>query len=187
MIQIRLLLCEKLLWKPQLLWHLIFVRFTVTTYTSIIVTYSSRSVLIRVGQHVPQLSRSLTRTRKLCVRAMKRPDISNPTLQSPSVLPPPPPRPPLHPPLPQRPNSSRQLRHTCEQKLLSALQDDRVTLSRHRGCVNVWFGMWEPAMEDTGSGPGAAALRKSCCWVKEVAAWTETKPLFSASGFEVKS
>ncbi|CAB1437514.1 unnamed protein product [Pleuronectes platessa] len=36
---------------------------------------------------------------------------------------------------------ARQLRETCEQELLSASQNDRVTLSRHRGCVNVWLGM----------------------------------------------
>lgn len=36
-------------------------------------------------------------------------------------------------------------------------------------------------MEDTGSGPGAAVLRKSPSGVKEVAAPTETKPAFSRS------
>lgn len=40
---------------------------------------------------------------------------------------------------------ARQLWHTCEQKLLSASRDDRVTLSRHRGCVNVWFWYVRPS------------------------------------------
>lgn len=47
------------------------------------------------------------------------------------------PLPPSHPRIP--PPSACELWHACEQKLLSDPQDDRVTLSRHRGCVNVWF------------------------------------------------
>lgn len=56
--------------------------------------------------------------------------------------------------------AARQLRDTCEQELLSALQDDRVTLDCHRGCVNVWFGMWDWGGEDTGREPGMAWLGK---------------------------
>lgn len=102
-------------------------------------------------------------TRKGCVNGMNKPD-SPPAL----AFPPPRTRPPFlatgstistHQPSPAQ-RSARQLRRTREQELLSASQDDRVTLSRHRGCVNVWFGMWDGAVEDTGSGPGTAVLRK---------------------------
>ena len=96
---------------------------------------------------------------KSCVKNVNRPDSSPPrpavtlglapfsATGSPSAAP------PTRQPV-------RQLRHTREQELLSALQNDRVMLSRHRGCVNVWFGMWDRAVEDTGSGPGAVMLRK---------------------------
>lgn len=100
-------------------------------------------------------------SRKSCVKCMNKPD---------SPLHPPcrhlGPGPPLPPPLfffghgfTHR-SPRRQLRHTREQELLSASQDDRVTLRRHRGCANVWLGMRDGAVEDTGSGPGAVVLRK---------------------------
>lgn len=101
---------------------------------------------------------------------------SNPTLLSPSW-----PRIPPHQP------SGCELSDACEQKLLSDPQDDRVTLSRHRGCVNVWFGMWDWAVEDTGCGPGAAAWRRAALKVNKGAIWTETKPLFCAARFGVTS
>lgn len=101
---------------------------------------------------------------------------SSPTLLSPSW-----PRIPPHQP------SACELSNACEQKLLSDPQDDRVTLSRHRGCVNVWFGMWDWAVEDTGCGPGAAAWRRAALKVNQGAIWTETKPLFCAARFGVTS
>lgn len=59
--------------------------------------------------------------------------------------------------------------------LLSDSQDDRVTLSSHRGCVNVWFGMWDWAVDDTGCGPGAAAWRRAAPKVTKGTIWTENK------------
>lgn len=95
-------------------------------------------------------------TRTSCVKTVNRPDSSPRTLPSPCpslATGSPPATPPSQQP-------ARQLRCTHEQELLSASQNDRVTLSHHRGCVNVWFGMRDRAVEDTGSGPDTVVLRK---------------------------
>lgn len=122
----------------------------------------------------------LTHTRKFCVKSMNRPDSSNPTLPSPWTLP------TFVHGFPHRNPTSRQLarqlRHTCEQTLLSASQDDRVTPSRHRGCVNVWFGMWGRAVEDTGSGAGAVVSRKVALRSQRAPHKPRQKTLFSLQG-----
>lgn len=129
---------------------------------------------------------SLTCASKFRVQSMNRPDVSNPTRSVTFYLAPFFWATVSNPPRNRRPFTSMQLRHTCEQKLLSASQDDRVTPSRHRGCVNVWLGMWDPATEDTGSGPGAAVLRKVALGSRRAPLELKQTPLFTHPRFKLR-